>query len=154
MRRPRASAVLLVAALLAGPGLALLAPRPAAADARLLIRVGERRDHGHRDGDHRGRDHHDWRHRHGHHGHHDHGHHHHGHRLFVPRHVFVPAVVVPAPVWVPGYWTWRWVPQWHTTYVYVPGYYDAYGQWVASRYEPRTVESGVYQQVWVEGYWR
>ena len=77
-----------------------------------------------------------------------------GRHFIVPRTYFVPAYVTPAPTWVPGYWIWRWVPQAQTAYVYVPGYYDQYGSWVSSRYEPRSTESGFYQQVWVEGYWQ
>lgn len=119
----------------------LLAPAPAAADPRTDARRGDWRG---------GRD---WRHDHD--RRHDRHHRHDRRFLFVPRTYFVPyTYVAPAPIWVPGYWTWRWVPQAQTSYLYVPGYYDQYGSWVTSRYEPRTVEAGFYQQVWIEGYWR
>jgi len=126
-----AAVAIMVILTVAAPG--LLAPAPAAADPR----SGGR----------------DWR--------HDHDRRHDPHDrhdrrfLFVPRSYYVPyTYVAPAPTWVPGYWTWRWVPQAQTSYAYVPGYYDQYGSWVTSRYESRAVEAGFYQQVWIDGYWR
>ena len=111
----------------------LLGPSPAAAEPRAGVRrIDTEKDRDGRHDQHRSDD--------------------HRHRKVIT--YFVPTYVVPAPTWVPGYWTWRWVPQAQTSYAYVPGYYDEYGVWVPSRYEPSTVGAGYYQQVWVDGYWQ
>ncbi len=76
--------------------------------------------------------------------------------IVVPRpYVYAPSYVAPTPTlrWVPGYWTYQWVPQVSTVYVYVPGYYTAEGHWVESHYAPRLSQTGSYQAVWVGGYW-
>jgi hypothetical protein len=135
IRRLVSATAVAVLAILTVTAPGVLAPVPAAADPRVDARSRDwRHDHDRRHDRH---DRHDRR------------------FLFVPRSYYVPyTYVAPVPTWVPGYWTWRWVPQAQTSYAYVPGYYDQYGSWVTSRYEPRVVEAGFYQQVWVEGYWR
>jgi len=60
---------------------------------------------------------------------------------------------VVAPRWVPGYWTYRWIPSGATAYVWVPGYYTAAGFWVGGHHAPGPVQSGYYERVWLDGYW-
>ncbi len=55
--------------------------------------------------------------------------------------------------WVPGYWSYVWVPQGSSTNVWVPGYYDRDGVWVAGYHLAQTVQAGYYQPYWVSGYW-
>lgn len=55
--------------------------------------------------------------------------------------------------WVPGYWSYQWVPQSASTSTWVPGYYDTDGVWVAGYYSAQTVQGGFYQPYWVPGYW-
>lgn len=69
--------------------------------------------------------------------------------FFVPRTV----IVVPSRRWVPGYWSYQWVPQIYTGYVWVPGHWSPAGTWIEGHYETRAVTSGYYQPVWVNGYW-
>ena len=70
--------------------------------------------------------------------------------LVVPQTVYV----VPSyPRWVPGYWTYQWIPQVQTSYVWVPAHYDANGYWVEDHYAPQTVQTGYYQPIWISGYW-
>ena len=75
--------------------------------------------------------------------------------ILVPRpYYYAPSYVAPpSPRWVPGYWSYQWVPQVSTSYVYVPGYYTAEGVWVESYYTPQLTQTGYYQPVWMEGYW-
>ena len=74
--------------------------------------------------------------------------------IVVPRTVFVPTYVAPSyGRWVPGYWTYQWVPQVYTSQVWVPGYYSPDGFWVEGHWELRTVQTGYYQPLWVGGYW-
>ena len=76
--------------------------------------------------------------------------------IVAPRtYYYVPSYVPPVyPRWMPGYWTYQWVPQVSTSYAYVPGFYTAEGVWVESHYQPKMIQTGYYQQpVWVEGYW-
>jgi hypothetical protein len=67
----------------------------------------------------------------------------------------------PPPEYVPGHWeiTREWVPgAWER--VWVPGYYDRWGNWVAGHYvaghyeERQTPGHYVERRVWVEGYYR
>jgi len=65
-------------------------------------------------------------------------------------------VVVPSlPVrrWIPGYWTYQWVPQSVSYEVWVPGHWSAEGTWVPGHYELRTLSTGYYRPVRVEAYW-
>jgi hypothetical protein len=55
--------------------------------------------------------------------------------------------------WVPGYWSYQWVPQGSSTSTWVPGYYDTDGVWVAGYYSQQIVQGGFYQPYWVPGYW-
>ena len=56
--------------------------------------------------------------------------------------------------YVPGYWSYVFVPQQATTSAWVPGYYDTDGVWVAGYYASQTVQGGYYQPYWVQGgYW-
>ncbi|MBI2198470.1 MAG: hypothetical protein HYU42_07700 [Candidatus Rokubacteria bacterium] len=76
--------------------------------------------------------------------------------IVAPRtYYYAPSYVAPVyPRWMPGYWTYQWVPQMSTSYAYVPGFYTAEGVWVESHYQPKMIQTGYYQQpVWVEGYW-
>ena len=76
--------------------------------------------------------------------------------IVAPRtYYYVPSYVAPVyPRWMPGYWTYQWVPQVSTSYAYVPGFYTTGGVWVESYYQPKMIQTGYYQQpVWVEGYW-
>ena len=76
--------------------------------------------------------------------------------IVAPRtYYYVPSYVAPVyPRWMPGYWTYQWVPRVSTSYAYVPGFYTAEGVWVESHYQPKMIQTGYYQQpVWVEGYW-
>ena len=76
--------------------------------------------------------------------------------IVAPRtYYYAPSYVAPVyPRWMPGYWTYQWVPQVSTSYAYVPGFYTAEGVWVESHYQPKMIQTGYYQQpVWVEGYW-
>ncbi|HAM59845.1 MAG TPA: hypothetical protein DCQ64_32305 [Candidatus Rokubacteria bacterium] len=76
--------------------------------------------------------------------------------IVAPRsYYYAPSYVAPVyPRWMPGYWTYQWVPRVSTSYVYVPGFYTAEGLWVESHYQPQMIQTGYYQQpVWVEGYW-
>ena len=74
--------------------------------------------------------------------------------IVVPKTVYVPTYLVPSyGRWVSGYWTYQWVPQMYTSYLWVPGHYDPNGFWVEGHYEPRLVQTGYYQPIWVGGSW-
>lgn len=74
--------------------------------------------------------------------------------LVVPRTVYIPTYVAPSyGRWVPGYWTYQWIPQVYTYHVWVPAHYSADGFWMEGHYQPQVVQTGYYQQVWVGGYW-
>ena len=82
------------------------------------------------------------------------------HRVFVGRPdtniLFVPStayVLPPSPQLVPGYWTYQWIPQVYTSWVWIPAHYDPNGYWVEGNYVPQTVQTGYYQPIWVSGYW-
>jgi hypothetical protein len=64
-----------------------------------------------------------------------------------------PAAVSTVGRWVPGYWSWEWVPQTYTYQVLVPGHYNAAGVWMEGQYENRVVDNGYHRRVWVDGYW-
>lgn len=95
--------------------------------------------------------------------HHPHRFHHrrtpHGHQVHPHDHHFIAPrtiVVVPAPPprrWVPGHWTYQWIPQSLTHEVWVPGRWSLEGTWIPGRYEPRAISAGYYRPLWVEGYW-
>ena len=53
------------------------------------------------------------------------------------------------PVYAPGYWSYQWVPQVYTTYVLVHSYWSVDGRLVQAHYEPRVVDAGSWQRVWV-----
>lgn len=69
--------------------------------------------------------------------------------IIVPR----PVYVVPSRCWVPGYWTYQWVPQSSAHNVWVPGQWSPGGTWIEGRWETRVHGSGYYQPYWVEGYY-
>lgn len=76
----------------------------------------------------------------------------HEHVIIVPRTI----VIVPSPPpqrWVPGHWSYQWVPQSPTSEVWVPGRWSQEGVWIGGHYELRTISTGYYRPVWVEGYW-
>lgn len=87
-------------------------------------------------------------------GHHQrlrHGHHvpPHAHVFVVPRTIFVVPSLPPCR-WVPGYWTYRWIPQSYAYDVWVPGHWSPDGTWIQGHYAPHTVSTGYHQPVWVE----
>lgn len=53
------------------------------------------------------------------------------------------------PVYAPGYWSYQWVPQVYTTYVWVHSYWSVDGRLVQAHYAPRVVDAGSWQRVWV-----
>jgi hypothetical protein len=68
--------------------------------------------------------------------------------------VYVPVYVTPVySRWIPGSWTYQWVPQLSSYHVSIQGRYDPAGAWVDPHWEQGWVETGYYQPVWVEGYW-
>ena len=74
--------------------------------------------------------------------------------IVAPKTVYVPTYLVPSyGRWVPGYWTYQWIPQVYTSYLWMPGQYDPNGYWVEAHYEPWLVQTGYYQPIWVAGYW-
>ena len=82
------------------------------------------------------------------------------HRVLVgPPHtkiLLVPStgyVLNPSPRWVPGYWTYQWIPQVYTSWVWIPGHYDPNGYWVEGNYAPQAVQTGYYQPIWISGSW-
>ena len=75
------------------------------------------------------------------------------HRVFVGHPHTRMILLAPSPRWVPGYWTYQWIPQAYTSWVWVPGHYDPNGYWVEGNYAPQTVQTGYYQPIWVSGYW-
>jgi hypothetical protein len=67
-----------------------------------------------------------------------------------------PKIVFVVPrshCFVPGYWTYRWVPQttWYT--VWVPGHFSPDGIWVEGHYRQQPYTTGYYQQLWVPERW-
>lgn len=54
-----------------------------------------------------------------------------------------------APMWPAGYWSYVWVPQVYAAWVFVPAGFRPDGTWVDEHSEPRFVEGGYYQPVWV-----
>ncbi len=70
--------------------------------------------------------------------------------LLVPSTVYV---LPTSPRWVPGYWTYQWIPQAYTSWAWIPGHYDPNGYWVEGNYVPQTVQTGYYQPIWISGYW-
>lgn len=83
-------------------------------------------------------------------------------QVVLPRHPIVrPVPVYPYPGYIytapsygqsaPGYWSYVWVPQATTSSVWVPGYYDRDGVWVAGYHASQTVQGGYYQPYWVGG---
>ena len=68
----------------------------------------------------------------------------------VPRTVYV---IRPFRPLVPGYWTYQWIPQVHTSWAWIPGHYDPNGYWVEDHYAPQTIQTGYYQPVWISGSW-
>ena len=76
------------------------------------------------------------------------------HKFFVGHPQTKIIYVVPSsPRWVPGYWTYQWIPQVYTSYVWVPGHYDPNWYWLEGHYLPHTVQTGYHQPIWVSGYW-
>lgn len=72
----------------------------------------------------------------------------------VPFYYKPPYVSYTAPpAWVPGYWSYQWAPQSYTTYIWVHPYRSVDGRFIEGHYEPRVVQTGAYQRVWVDGYW-
>jgi hypothetical protein len=88
-----------------------------------------------------------------------HGHRHPGHVHRHPGYAYSPIYVAPTYIapsygqWVPGYWSYVWVPQASNTGGWVPGYYDRDGVWVAGYHSAQAVQGGYYQPYWVSGYW-
>lgn len=81
------------------------------------------------------------------------------HRSFAT-HPHTRTLVVPGTVYVlqssprsvPGYWTYQWIPQVYTSWLWVPGHYDPGGYWVEGGYAPQTIQTGYYQPVWISDY--
>jgi hypothetical protein len=73
---------------------------------------------------------------------------------YYPSYGYAATYVAPSyGQWVPGYWSYVWVPQAATTRAWVPGYYDRDGVWVAGYFSAEAVQGGYYQPYWVSGYW-
>lgn len=67
---------------------------------------------------------------------------------------------LPHRVWVgprrchyPGYWTYQWIPQTHSSWVWVPSHYNSDALWVEGHWTLHTVQSGFWQPVWVPDRW-
>ena len=74
----------------------------------------------------------------------------HDHVIIVPQ----PTYVTPSvSCFVPGYWTYQWVPQTAWQSVYVPGYWAADGAWVDAHYAQHPYATGAYHPVWVPERW-
>lgn len=77
--------------------------------------------------------------------------------LPAPRTVFVvpsTVLIVPSPPpcrWIPGYWTYQWIPQSYTYEAWVPGHWSPQGSWFEGHYQLRAVSTGYYQPFWVDG---
>jgi hypothetical protein len=69
--------------------------------------------------------------------------------------VIAPPVVVSSSsrCFVPGYWTYQWVPQSTTSYSWVPGYWASNGSWIQAHWQPYTVTSGSWQPLWIADQW-
>ena len=71
------------------------------------------------------------------------------------------VIVLPQPVYIvqprrclaPGYWTYPWVPQSYTDYVWVAGQYSSDALWVDGHWEPRVYAAGSYQPYWIPERW-
>ena len=62
--------------------------------------------------------------------------------------MWCPSYVAPSyGQWVPGYWSYVWVPQAATTSAWVPGYYDRDGVWVAGYHSAQAVPGRVLSAV-------
>ena len=82
------------------------------------------------------------------------------HRFFVghphTKILLVPSTVYVVPLsprWVPGYWTYQWIPQVYTSWGWIPGHYDPNGYWVEGDYVPQTIQTGYYQPIWISDSW-
>jgi hypothetical protein len=66
-----------------------------------------------------------------------------------------PPVVVSSSTrcFVPGYWTYQWVPQATTSYSWVPGYWASNGSWIQAHWQPYTVTGGAWQPLWIADHW-
>jgi hypothetical protein len=80
------------------------------------------------------------------------GHQHRGNRVIV---VPGPSYVVQSPsCYVPGYWSYTWVPQVSYYNEWVPGQWSPGGFWIEGHYEPRSYTTGgSYQPIWVPERW-
>lgn len=83
------------------------------------------------------------------------------HHRFSVGHPHTKILLVPSagyilpssPRWVAGYWTYQWIPQVYTSWVWIPGHYDPNGYWVEGNYVPQTIQTGYYQPIWISGSW-
>ena len=62
-----------------------------------------------------------------------------------------PVYVVPTACWVPGYWTYQWIPQVYSYNDWIPGQWTPDGSWVDGHYVARLASTGYWQPYWVEG---
>jgi hypothetical protein len=67
--------------------------------------------------------------------------------LFVP----TPVYIAPSRCYLPGHWSYQWVPQSYASNVWVPGQWSPGGAWIEGHYEAQLQYSGYYQPYWVEG---
>jgi hypothetical protein len=79
------------------------------------------------------------------------------HRKRHPRNVVIvsPPVVVspPASCWVPGQWTYQWVPRITTSHTWVPGSFGPSGAWIDGHWQPIVVSTGYWQPLWIPDRW-
>ena len=72
--------------------------------------------------------------------------------IVAPLNVFVFApYAAPSSCYVPGYWTYQWVPQTYSSNVWMDGQWTPAGTWIDGHYEQRVYSSGYYQQIWIDG---
>ena len=76
-------------------------------------------------------------------------HHRHPHQTFIIVQDRVLVAPVAASCFVPGYWTYQWVPQTLTYNVWVSGQYTWDWIWIEGHYEPRAYTTGTYQPLWI-----
>lgn len=81
-----------------------------------------------------------------------------GHSARDGHHRRPPIIIVqPPPVYYyaprpAGSWSYRWIPRYVETPVWVPGHWAPDGQWLAGHYESRWADYGVWEPYWVPAY--
>jgi hypothetical protein len=62
---------------------------------------------------------------------------------------YVSFATPPAYSYPRGYWSYQWAPRVSTSYVWVHSYWSVDGRLIQAHYEPRVVDAGFWQRVWV-----